>query len=280
EEPKNETEILSADEQKIREICFALKRIDAPKDFDFKLKARIASCQPSDFQPRLGFAFRYAWPALAMIFVLGLLVYNSGFWSSKNNQILAESSVKQNPSVPQNTQVANYTAPISKEQTAENLTVSVLNQEMPKKFEKQPLQVAEHNPQNSNKLIVRQNKNDSITNSKDLGVKPPTVIQPNINSNIAPQSSANFLKINSISVKDVLLILGIDGILRNGKWTVNSLTENGTAARSGIKEDDVIEAIDKQLFSDETIFPKPFNGKTITVTRKGGKMEIKLRNKQ
>jgi PDZ domain len=275
EEPKTETETLSADEQKIREMCLSLKRIDAPKDFDFKLKARIADCQPGDFQPRFGFAFRYAWPALAVIFVLSFLAYTSGvFSSSNNNPVIAESSVQQNPSLPQNTMVANYTSPIPKEQPDENLTASKLNQETPKTFEKQ--QVVENNPQNPKKVFDNRKK-DSFKGSKDSALKVDKPIQPNFNSNSIPQNAE---KVTLFSVKEILEQLGISAVFENGKWVVKSVVQNGVAKSSGIKENDVIEAIDNQKVSNEPVSSKTLNFKNITVTRNGEKMEIKLRNKQ
>ena len=92
QEIKNEPEILSADDQKLREMCLSLKKIDAPANFDFRLKARIAGSRKSDFQPRFGWAFRYALPALALIFAFVFLAYNSGFFTSENKTVVAENS--------------------------------------------------------------------------------------------------------------------------------------------------------------------------------------------
>ena len=47
----SEREILSADEQKICDLIGRLDQVDCPKDFDFRLKARIANADRKDFQP-------------------------------------------------------------------------------------------------------------------------------------------------------------------------------------------------------------------------------------
>src|SRR5215213_7574369 len=125
EKSQNETEILSADEQKLREMCLSLKKVDAPKDFYFKVKARIAGAKPSDFQPRFGFAFRYGLPALALILVLGLVAYNGGFLSSNNSPSVVRSSVAPpNPELPQNTAVSSFPPPEINKQSDNNVAVS------------------------------------------------------------------------------------------------------------------------------------------------------------
>lgn len=277
EEPKNETEILSADEQKIREMCLSLKKIDAPKDFNFKLKARIANSKPSNFQPRFGFTFRYAVPALALIFVLGLLAYNGGFLSSKNNSTIAESSVEpQNPALSKNTATSNFLIPENKKQLKDDVAISSSNQTLPKVLENE---IASSNPKKTKKDFP-ENKKDSFNGSRDFDSKRDIPRQPNFNSNSFPQKPQINETTNPISVKEVLLINGISADFENGKWTVKSVTVNSVGESSGVKESDVIEAIDSQTISAETVFNKTINGKTITVVRDSKKLEIKLRNKQ
>ncbi|HVE57970.1 MAG TPA: hypothetical protein VNB22_14145 [Pyrinomonadaceae bacterium] len=277
QESKTDTEILSADEQKIREMCCSLKKVDAPQDFDFKLKARIARTNPRDFQPRFGFAFRYAMPALALIFVLGLLfAYNGGFWSSKDNQIVAESSIGiTNPALPKNTMTSNFSAPDDKNQT--NSAILPANQESPEVTEKP--QVADNNPRTPKK-DSRENKKDSFNGSKDFGFTPDTPKQPNFNSNSLLPNPQDNEKASPMSVKDVLSINGIKADLENGKWTVRSVTANSLGESSGVRENDIIEAIDNQPLSAETVFNKTVNGEILVITRNGVKSQIKLRGKQ
>lgn len=48
-----------------------------------------------------------------------------------------------------------------------------------------------------------------------------------------------------------------------------TVSANGPAGVSGVKENDVIEAVDNQTLSAETINSKTFSVKTITVMRNG-----------
>jgi hypothetical protein len=279
EEPTTETESLSADEQKVREMCISLKKINAPKDFDFKLKARIANHQPGDFQPRFGFAFRYALPALAMIFVLGFLAYNSGIFSSSNkNPVVAQSSPEtKDQSAPQNTVVSTFSPPEKKEPTNENSAILPSIQQTSKPSEKQ--QVAENDLQKSKKVLVN-GKKDSFTGSKVSALKEDKTIQQNINSNTTPQKPQNIVKVTPMPVKEILGQFGIDAVFEDGKWIVKSVVQNGVGESSGIKEKDIVEAIDNQTVSNQPISAKTLNVKNITVSRGGKKLEIKLRNKQ
>lgn len=74
--------------------------------------------------------------------------------------------------------------------------------------------------------------------------------------------------------------MGINAEFESGKWTVKSLTPNGIGEASGVKENDVIEAIEDKLLAAEVIYGKSLSVKTITVSRAGGKSKIELRGKR
>ena len=274
EETKNETEILSADDQKLREICFSLKKIEAPKDFDFKLKARLAASQASDFQPRFGFALRYALPVVAVVFLLGLLAYSGGMFAPPNNQFVAEGSVlPPNPALPQNAAVSDAPAPEINTPPNESLAILPANQESPKVPKNELAIIKQKDP----KKDVPELKREFNGGSKDFSSTADKPRQPKFyEQKIIPQPDE---PVNSLPVRDVLSIMGITAAFENGKWTVRAVTANGLAEASGIRENDTIEAIDDEPLSGETVNVKTISGKTVTVTRNGGKSQIKLRNK-
>jgi len=276
EKSQNEQEILSADEQKVREMCLSLKKVDAPADFDFKLKARIASAKPSALQPRFGFALRYGLPALALILVLGLLAFNGGFLSSNDNPFVAESSpTPPTPALPQNGAVANAAPP---ETPNQNSAVLPANQSLPKAPQ---AEVAVSQPKKSEADKKRKVKNDNFMGSVDKGLKEAPKIGPKgFDPKAVPQNIQNSEPSNPISVKEVLSTNGINADLENGKWKVRSVTANSVGESSGVKENDVIEAIDNQPLAAETVFIKTAKGQTITITRNGEKSQLKLSGKQ
>ena len=271
EKSPTEHEILSADEQTLREMCCSLKKIDAPRDFDRKLKARIANAKADDFRPRFGFAFRYALPALALFFVFGLLAYNGGVWSSNNNEIVAENSF-----APRNTAIvnANFAAPENEKPSSDGLATS--NQNLSKPSEKP--QLADNILPTPKKDLIEHKKENSGGGSKVFSARQGTIEQPNF---IAPKSSQrispNDEMTNPITIKEILTMNGINAEIENGKWTVKSLTTNGIGAISGIEKNDIIEEIDKQPVSADTVFNKTATGSTITVSRSGTKRVLKLK---
>lgn len=278
ENPNNDTEMLSADEQKLREMCRTLKSVDAPKDFDFKLKARIAARKATDFQPRRRFvsALRFALPALALILVLGLLAYTGGFLSSNGNPLIAESAVAPptNGATAQNSAVSSFVPP---NQTANvNSSVVPSTQTLPKIDE-----VAVHQPKKANAAATRPSQENQTGGSTDQSQKKAQIITPKNNMpRVVQQNSPDNDSPNPIPVSEVLSQNGINADFENGKWTVKSVTPNSLGESSGVRANDVIEEIDSQPVSGATVFNKIVNGKTITVTRDGQKSLIKLRNKQ
>lgn len=263
--------MLSADERKLREMCCALKKVEAPKDFEFKVKARIAQAQPRDYEPRFGFAFRYGLPALALIVVFGLFFYNGGLLSPGNNQMAAGSTiVSPDPALPQNAAVSRFTSP--EEQEPATSSPAVQNQEPSRTFEKAPApQIAEILPQKTEK-IGRQEKKDLGDGSKVFSSTEGKPKQPRV---IELSNSQNIEQNNPIALKGIFSTFGINAAFENGKWTVKSVNGNNL----GLKENDVIEAIDDKPLGTEFISSKFVSAKTFTVNRNGEKFVIKLQNK-
>lgn len=278
EKPTTDNEALSADERKIREMCLSLKKMDAPPDFDFKLRARLADAEPVARRPRFGFAFRYALPALGLILALGLLAYTGGFLSSNNNAMVAGGSDA--PPTAAVTPAAAVTDPATPQKSEPpNDTIAVLPapQISPKV---RAIEIA-GGKLNEKKRVFRDEDRNPGGGSKDLSLTSVSPKQPNFNAPIEiPKNPRNNERANALSVKEAFSILGISAAFENGKWTVNSVTANGVGANSGIREKDIVEAIDDQPLAGETISLKNASVKTVTVTRDGARTQITLRSKQ
>jgi hypothetical protein len=277
EHPKNEPESLSADEQKLREFCCSLEKVEAPKDFDFKVKARIANAKPRDFQPRFAFALRYAVPALALILVFGLLAYNSGIWSSNDKPFVVENqNAPPNPILPPNGAAVNFSTP--EQTTNSNSTVLPAT---PNSLKVPENELAAGNSKSPKAAKKRELKNDNFNGSGTSTFRIAEVIQPKgFEQKTLVQNPQNDEKENPMPVKEVFSQMGINADFENGKWRVKSVTANSVGESSGVKENDIIEAIDDQPLTAETVFNKTAGGKSITVTRNGEKSQIRLRNKQ
>jgi hypothetical protein len=277
ENSKNETEILSADDVKLRELCCSLKKIEAPRDFDFKLKARIASSNERRFQPRFGFVPRYSLPALALILVFGLLAFKGGFLSPGNNQIAARGATEtSNPVTPQNPAITNFIEPPQTEGPGENVAILPSNKDLPKASQ---TLLAGSKPTGKQIDKKREVRDDNFSQLKSVS-PPPRDVRPNGFDRTVPQNLPDNPTTSSIKVKDVLLQIGIVADFENGKWKVKSVAAGGVGETSGVKANDVIEAIDDYPLSTEKINSGRIDGKNVTVTRAGEKSQIRLRGKQ
>lgn len=277
EKSPNETKILSADERRVGEMCRTLKKVEAPTDFHFKLRARLADSQASDFQPRFGFALRYALPALGLILVLGLLAYTNGFLSSTANPLVVHSTeTPQSTAPPQNPAVSSL-APAENNPPA--VVVAETSPEPAKAPEKNQPTLAANIPKPAKKEL-RHNSGDNSISSRDLASTGVQTKQPNFNGVIVPKNSPIAENPAPLPVREVLSIMGISADFENGKWKVKSVSANSVGENSGVKANDVIEAIDEQTLSTETVFTKIVDGKTMTITRNGEKSQLRLRAKQ
>jgi len=266
-----ENEILSRDDEKIRQMLGNLERIDAPKDFDFRLKARIANAKPEDFRPRLFPILRYAAPLGLAIIVLAVVVIN-GLYSFDNNSVASVNSeiakpLTENIGLPDSSQPGNLVATNNLRTTnTENPSANVENNE---KNEIKPFQKNLEFVSNT-----RKPKNDTPKTANNnpgsfdrAGTSPNVFLPPGFDSN------------NTYSVKDILSMNGIDASFADKKWTVKSVFQNSSAERVGIKVNDVIEAINEKKISTETITSNEINVKKLTVVRGGEKIEINLQKK-
>jgi len=281
ENPNNETEILSADERKLREMCFALKKVEAPGDFHFKLKARLARSKKSDFAPRrFGFAPRYALPALALFLVFGWLAYSGGFFASNNNPEVAgkpAETLPPNP-VPQETAVAEgFSPPPAPPVPSPTAAVLTANQTLPKSDARE---TAPRRVRTVGFEEKRAPRNGVSSNSAVQALKSAPVLAP-INSASQPLApdAGNDEKTGRLSVREALSKMGIGVDLENGKWTVKAVRAGSAGEMSGVKVNDVIEAIDDQPLAAGTVFDEAVEGKTMTVTRNGEKARVMLRAK-
>ncbi|MFN2391126.1 MAG: PDZ domain-containing protein, partial [Pyrinomonadaceae bacterium] len=128
-------------------------------------------------------------------------------------------------------------------------------------------------------IVTRKgNVNDDFKGSRDFGLTSSNI-------NILPKGLGSNKKIeppiatdnaNSLKVEQVLSELGMEIVSENGNRKVKSITQNGTAERSGIMIGDVIESIDGKKLSNEPIRGKTIGIKKINVMRNGAKKEISL----
>ncbi len=250
---QNEEEILTGGDAKVREMLGVLPRVDAPNDFDFRLKARIAASGAKYLKPRGFPALRVAAPLALALAVLAFIAI-AGIYSVNDN------------SVPQVAE-GDVPMPNANKNQPQELVAGNPNPE-PNLDEKDKPKDAEiaANPDKPRSQTSAENNNGG--GSRDTAVKDPNVVL-----------QGGFETKNSFAVKDILEIIGIDASFSNKKWRVKSVRTNSPAERKGVKAGDTVEAINDIALPAETItLNGPFTGKKLTIARGGAKMEIDLQN--
>ncbi|MEO8074386.1 MAG: PDZ domain-containing protein [Acidobacteriota bacterium] len=282
-----EDEILSVGDVKIQQMIKNLPRIDAPKDFDFRLKARIANARPTEFQPRFLPVLRYILPLSVVVLIFTFVVINGVFFGRNNQtaeavqQIPVESKTAQTNDLqtapPEVAKIPAKPAPQS------DLADSNFPKVEEKEKEKIPVEktnlVAVKSQKKTQPELPKEKVIDNGGGSHDSAASYLRVITPNgIHVNDVVETSPNNEHKNDILTKQILLPLGIEIVSENGKRRVQSVKKGSIAERSGVKIGDLVEMIDGEKVSGDAVHNKTLQGKQITVLRGTEKVEITFDN--
>lgn len=265
-----ESEVPNSDERKIAGMLGSLKRIEAPKDFDHRLKARIANAKPESFRPAAFFpVLRYVMPLGLFLVVGGALMWNGGMHIDNDSVPSVAETVRPVEARSE----ANITRPV------EIGTAAIVPQtvdSLPPRIE----QAAMRKGKASSGKIERISAT-SGTSSVDMALReaPKTILPPGFNSesvtvnNAVPDSGIP----RQFTAGEVLSTIGIEAKFENKGWKVGSVAKGSFAEVSGIKPGDSIEAMDGEALGDKKVFTGGFNAKKIKVVRDSKDLEINLK---
>lgn len=270
---------MSSRQTYVWQMIDALNQVNAPNNFDFRVKARIANTRPKDFQAtRFLPALRYVLPTAIIILLVGFIAFNSSYFSSSQSggQIavtntsmpITKNDFSARPS--DESQIAATNAPPS---AGENSKANVPPANVkPTSVTKQTDFLAVKSFPKSLPRTAQDKGKKIKEGSIDISVTPPKKVylpqgfdQTKTNNDAMP-----------ISVEQIGEFLGIEIILENGNRKVRAVRQNSSAARSGVKVGDVIEELNGVKFSDESLRAKTIEAKTLTVVRGTEKIEIVL----
>lgn len=284
-----ETEILTADDKKLHQLLGGLKKVNAPKNFDFQLKARIANTKPQDLrQPFLLPFLRYALPLSVIVLLAGFVFFNLSL--SNGNQDVPQMADNfqplQNEAAPPKIIVA---PPIEESMTADAANTNVNSEEkrnapeivnVPKKPAQDKLKyVAVKNPSSNRTEKTDNNSKNNGGGSRDItsrDAKPLFEMNNNLNPGNTKSPSISEHK---LSFREVLSGIGIQVDYVENSWKILAVEENSRAMRAGLKAGDIIEAIDGKKPSSNTAFLKRFTGRMFEILRDGQPKIIDLNSK-
>ncbi len=273
---------LHFEQTRLWEMLGGLQNVEAPKDFNFQLKARIARSKPGDYQTAGFFpALRYVLPLSAVLVVLSIVAL-SGLYSVNQHSVttLETSNPAVNVSLPINSFVEPTEVALTNQNTAKQIPANLTANKKVEVTLKQP-EVAENTQEGGSRDFVNPVKTpinlpeNSDGNSRDLaGTSGTTRVPKEFDPNRPVDSSVNPQKNLANSLDQTWITIGI----KTESFRVVSVNSNSIAERSGIKIGDRIEAINNKKI-EENLIKQNIIMKTLTILRDGKRQEITLQNK-
>ncbi len=277
----NEKENLSRNDEKLRGILGSLDKVDAPKNFNFRLKSKIASAETKGGNRTFWRYLLIGAPSLTGILLVAFFAFNRNVPTqiTKVNQpqpaTIGTPEIKVLPEVP-GVEIAEKppteTPDLKKDfRIIEPKVVAdkvLAKAEKPQSIKIESKRVLPKKPVVNDNFVSE--KTSAVTESskplvpKGFGVTPANTQLNDITT--------------VFEIESLLNDLGIETTAENGKLKVKSVKKNSSAERSGVKNDDVIDAVDNQKITPKETRQKAFAAKSLNITREGKTLELKLQN--
>jgi len=266
----------SADDERISDLLALLPRVDAPGDFSFRVKARIASARSA--------TGRRSWlPATAAVAApLGLVLAVGGYFVLTT--VYSPSTVQAPPTAelrPATLPTQEISNPVTNPpRTFTALTPSEEVDDGAMAVKPRDVDSGITRPIKTTGSLRRTNVNaGGVSEDQTLGIGkgevPPKVVDANRGkSPEPPPMNGN----PPVSAKSVLVTMGIEASYSGSTWTIASIQSNSSAARSGLKAGDVIEAVNGRALTGTTLFDNKFTGRSVLVRRDGKTIQINLKH--
>lgn len=265
--------------------------VAAPNDFDFHVKARIAQAKPAGFQSMSFPVLRNVLGLSVAGLILAFVVFN-GVYSLDDKIVPQVAETNFQPSA----KIVDVTAkPSAPGQVSASVSQSIEPEKSLAVSSKSKIESVENKKRfdaskDAAQLIASksvknhsENGNNAEKNfdgHQDSTLSTARVITPKgIPNSAQPNTkSTNFESASSITVEQVLSLLGIETILKSGKLEVKAVKQNSVGEHSGVKVGDTIDAIDGEKLTDKSLQSKTVGGKKMTILRGAESLEISLHN--
>lgn len=257
-------------EKKIADLLSSLNRVNAPGDFDTRVRARIA--RGATMHERSWAANLIRVGALAAVAVaIGAGGYFSLKWINTGpNQVEIVTEV-----APQDPRVEQPYSNVDTSQL-ENPARAKPNDELDGK---KVNPATTHDNAKSNEPASSDSnsrKNNRRGGSVEFAAREENKIFPRGVSPYAkvPSNATGVNPNTRLHVSQILEFIGVKVSWADNGWRVDSVDANNIAERSGIKAGDIVEAINGQTVDKQTTFPAKFDGKNLRVRRDGASLSI------
>jgi membrane-associated protease RseP (regulator of RpoE activity) len=257
-----ELQIIDADDRKVAALLRTLPRVEAPANFEFRVKAGIAKASPLSSA-----AVTFLKTAAPLALILVVVTFGILYYQEPNGTTVDPDRVASSGPVipPARTEAAPLSSPPAMGPAPEIASG-------------QPVQASTER----HRAVPKARTAGSDSNSRAQGgsvdriIHPANVIMPPGFESANPQNRNANTTSTDVPVREVLEILGLTTDFSGDGWKVRSVAANSIAARSDVKAGDVIEAVDGQPVKKETKLKS--SAKTFTVRRDGKSVDLTLRN--
>ena len=244
----------------VRRMLGSLKRVDAPGDFDFRVKARIAKGAPVN----IGAKWFPNWVSAAVPLVLvlsaaGYFGIRSIYAPAENLQPIAE---EQQPVFSSITETPPQAVT---EPAANKILLAQMNEK--------PANPA--NPGTNAVILSKKLISPTASSNRKTGGSIDMTQREGRPKNL--RKPREFENPGGIGAKEILSQIGLDINYSETSWKVGGVRQNSVAERSGLKSGDVIEAINDQNLTEKATLTTPFSGKSIRVRRDGVSVYLELK---
>lgn len=261
-------------DDKISRLLGSLGRVDAPKDFEHRLKARIANDANSPrtarkSNPILAFAV-----PVSLLVLLGIFLYVSDLISPTTGRL--EDVVVSEP-INEKTAVTGSPEIAKAVQNADEFRERASAVPAPPTTAHNRAILRSTATRKSSTQLDRESGN-SIVLSATQPERP--ILPPGINpQRISPEDRPpGFDRQGKPTIDEVFELIGIETVRAVSGVTVRSVRRNGIADRSGVRSGDLVEAIDDRPINETTTFEDGSTLKTVRVRRDGRQVVLQIKN--
>ena len=259
-------------EEQVAELLGSLKRVNAPENFESRVKSRLAASPV----PATNFGFlKLALPTAALA-AIALFLFLSGYLSHELPTVDVANAPKETRSVPPVQTVplqipAENVAPQGQPPVGEQAVVNPTNSSA-----QQPANYQRKNPNGTRPM-------DPATQSYDIGsnTKETIVLPPGFDPNTRPRPNANMekqMRRPTVAATDVLRLTGVNAEFRGNDCVVSSVVAQSAGERIGVKAGDVIVSLNDMSIGNGAALPSGVDLKSITVRRGGGTVVLKFQS--
>lgn len=252
----------ASDDEKLSAMISGLKRVEAPKDFEFHLKGRIAKGRPEEVRKSGLFpALKYAMP-LALFLVVGASIF---MVSSYNDPLTPELSVA--PPSDDPGRVPKVELPVT---PFPEIAGGSNDQSAPAPAAKPAFERSVRNEQPAiaaNRSRTAGSRDSHTPRSQpDLPLRTADSALRGTDRAITP--------VKMLKAKEALELIGIDADYEQGAWTVRSVKANEVGGLIGIRPGDKIKTIDGKAIEKDTEFDGVIKVTKVQVLRGEAAVEL------